>query len=142
MSEPSAPQRPLPSMEDLNGEFHRHCARGELRFQRCAECGAWRHPPRTRCAGCGSDRASWEPVSGRGRIYSWTVTHQPLHPAFAADVPYATVVTELDEGPRLVSGTRDLPLTDLRLDLPVEVVLEEVAQGVSLPYVRAASDRR
>ena len=27
---------------------------GELRLQRCAACGTWRHPPRYRCAACGS----------------------------------------------------------------------------------------
>ena len=129
-------QKPLPTLEDLNGEFHRHCAAGELRFQRCGACRAWRHPPRVRCAACGSDAAVWAPVAGRGRIYSWTVTHQAMHPAFADDVPYATVVTELAEGVRLVSGTRDLPLEQLRLDLRVEVVLEEAAEGVVLPYVK------
>ena len=131
-------QKPLPTLQDLNGEFHRHCAAGELCFQRCDACGGWRHPPRTRCAACGSDAAVWAPVARRGRIYTWTVTHQAMHPAFAEDVPYATVVTELDCGVRLVSGTRDLALADLRLDLPVEVVLEEAAEGVVLPYVRPA----
>jgi uncharacterized OB-fold protein len=130
------PAKPLPSMQDLNGEFHKHCARGELRFQRCDDCAAWRHPPRVLCARCGSPLASWQPVSGRGRIFTWTVTHQPLHPAFAHDVPYATVVTELEEGIRLVSGTRDLPLTTLRLDLPVQVILEDASDDLKLPYVR------
>jgi len=131
-----APAKPLPSMQDLNGEFHKHCARGELRFQRCDDCGAWRHPPRVLCATCGSPAASWQPVSGRGHIFTWTVTHQPLHPAFAADVPYATVVTELEEGVRLVSGTRNLPLDTLRLDLPVQVILEDTTPDLKLPYVR------
>ena len=130
-----APAKPLPSMQDLNGEFHKHCAKGELRFQRCDDCDKWRHPPRVLCAKCGSPRASWQPVSGRGRIFTWTVTHQPLHPAFADDVPYATVVTELDEGIRLVSGTRNLPLTTLRLDLPVQVILEDASDQLKLPYV-------
>lgn len=133
--------KPLPSMEDLNGEFHRHCAAGELRFQRCDDCGVWRHPPRILCARCGSRAVSWQLSSGRGRLYTWTVTHQPMHPAFASEVPYATVVTELDEGVRLVSGTRDLPLESLRLGLPVEMVLEEAAPGVALPYARARPNR-
>ena len=65
-----------------NAEFYRWAARGELRLQRCADCGTWRHPPRHRCAACGSRASTWEPVSGRGRIFSWTVTHQALDPAF------------------------------------------------------------
>ena len=49
---------------------------GELRLQRCADCGTWRHPPRHRCASCGSLAWTWEPVAGRGRMFSWTITHQ------------------------------------------------------------------
>ena len=61
----------------------------ELRFQRCAACGAWRHPPRVLCAACRSDQWSWEPSSGHGEVFTWTVVHQPLHPAFVDDVPVA-----------------------------------------------------
>ena len=136
MAERPEIRRPLPSMEGLNGEFHTRCAEGQLCFQRCQQCGVFRHPPRILCAKCGSERADWVPSSGRGRIYTWTVTHQPLYPAFAAEVPYAVVVTELEEGVRLVSGIREMALADLKLDLPVEVVLEQVAEGVRLPYVR------
>ena len=128
--------KPLPTLQDLNGRFHEYCAKGELRFEACGDCGELRHPPRMRCSRCGSDRSSWVPSSGRGEIFSWTVTHQALHPAFAADVPFAVVITELEEGVRLVSGTRDLPLDQLRLGLPVEVVLEPAAEGVVLPYVK------
>ena len=145
MSERTFP-RPLPSGEGLNGEFHAQCASGRLAFQACDDCGEFRHPPRARCARCGSNRASWIPSTGRGRIYTWTVTHQALHPAFAAEVPYAVVVTELEEGVRLVSGIRDLETDSIELDLPVEVVLEPVAEGIALPYVRprtgSTSDER
>jgi hypothetical protein len=136
--------RPLPPRDDSpNGAFWRELARsGELRFERCADCGTWRHPPRHLCARCGSARSAWERSAGRGTILTWTITHQAFHPAFAADAPYATVVTELAEGPRLVSGVRELPLADLRLGLPVEVVLESAGEGVLLPYVRPAPASR
>lgn len=134
----AAPAKPLPPLDDTqNGAFWRELARaGELRFQRCADCRFFRHPPRALCARCGSDRAGFEGVSGRGRVVSWTVTHQAFHPAFARDVPYAVVVTELEEGVRFVSGVRDLPLSELRLDLPVELVLEPAGEGRSLPQAR------
>jgi hypothetical protein len=47
-------------------------------------------------------------------------------------------VTELEEGVRLVSGVRELPLAELRLGLPVEVVLEPPGEGRLMPYVRPA----
>ena len=105
-------------------------------FQRCTACGTFRHPPRILCAECASDQVSWVPSTGRGTIFSWTVTHQAPHPAFASEAPYAVVVTELEEGVRLVSGLRELAPERLELGLAVEVVLEEVAEGIPLAFVR------
>ncbi len=137
MSEPSVPTKPLPSLSGMNGEFHRRlAATGELAFQRCDGCQTLRHPPRIACARCGSTHFRFAASSGRGRIHTWTVTHQAMHPAFAADTPYAVVVTELDEGVRIVTGIREMSPDDLCLDLPVEVVLERVSDDVILPYVR------
>jgi uncharacterized OB-fold protein len=131
-------KRPLPALDDSpNGAFWSELARsGTLRFQRCEDCGAWRHPPRHVCRACGSPRAAWQASSGRGVLVTWTVTHQEFHPAFAADAPYIVAVTELEEGVRLVSGVRGIERSELRIGLPVEVLLEPAAEGVLLPYVR------
>lgn len=137
MSERATPPKPLPSLSGVNGEFHRRlAATGELAFQRCDDCRLLRHPPRIACARCGSTAASFAPSRGLGRVYTWTVTHQAMHPAFAADVPYAVVVTELEEGVRIVTGIREMAPEDLRLELPVEVVLERASDQVVLPWVR------
>ena len=128
--------KPRPVLEGSTAEFYGYCAGGELRFQRCLTCGAWRHPPRVLCAVCGSPRWSWEPSSGRGQVFSWTVVHQATHPAFADEAPYAVVVVETDEGVRFVSNLRDARLELLRLGLPVEVVFEAVDETLTLPMVR------
>jgi hypothetical protein len=128
--------RLIPSPVGPNAEFYRWAAQGELRLQRCADCGTWRHPPRHRCASCGSGATTWVPVSGRGHIFSWTVTHQALDPAF--EVPYAVVVVELEEGPRLVASLVGLEPAALRLDMPVVVELDPVSDEVALLAVRPA----
>jgi uncharacterized OB-fold protein len=127
----------LPSPVGLNGEFYALLARGELRLQRCAACGSWRHPPRHRCAVCGSVDATWEPATGRGRVFSWTVTHRAVDPAFTP--PYAILVVELEEGPRLVGNLRDLDPFELVLDLPVVVEIEHASDTVGLLWFRPAS---
>ena len=38
---------PVPSVD--NEEFYRAARRGELCFQRCTDCRAWRHYPRPAC---------------------------------------------------------------------------------------------
>jgi uncharacterized OB-fold protein len=128
--------RLLPSPVGPNAEFYAYLGRGELRLQRCAACGAWRHPPRHRCAACGALAATWERASGRGRVFTWTVTHRPVDPAF--ETPYAVVVVELDEGPRLVGNVRGIALSDLVLDLPVAVEIEPVSEAVGLLWFSPA----
>jgi uncharacterized OB-fold protein len=131
-------ERLLPASVGPNAEFYAYLARGELRLQRCTECGAWRHPPRHRCATCGATTVAWERVSGRGRLFSWTVTHRPVDPAFMP--PYAVVVVELDEGPRLMTNIIDCPQTPeaLQLDMPVEVAFEKLDDEITLPLFRPA----
>jgi len=129
----------IPHPVGLNAEFYEWCARGELRLQRCSACGTWRHPPRFACAACGSDAWTWEPASGRGAVWSWTITHQVFDPDFADRAPWAIVVAELEEGPRLVGNLRGVANEELRLGLPVEVVFEPVAEGVALIQFAAGS---
>jgi uncharacterized OB-fold protein len=129
---------PRPVLEGTTAAFYDFCRRGELRFQRCSTCGAWRHPPRVLCAVCGSPRWTWEPSSARGQVFTWTVVHQALHPAFAEAVPYAVIVVETEEGVRLASGLRGAPPEALRLGLPVVVDFEPVDDELTLPVFRPA----
>lgn len=131
--------QPLPKPVGLNAEWYRFCARGELRFQRCSSCGAWRHPPRVLCAACGSADWTWELSSGAARVFSWTVTHQAIYPAFAEVAPYAVVVAEMDEGVRIVSNLRDGDPETLALGVALNVEIDRVNDDIGLPYVRFSS---
>ena len=130
------PARILPNPIGLNAELYAHWARGELRLQRCSNCSTWRHPPRFLCANCGSARFRWKPAAGRGRVFSWTVTHRAVDPAF--EPPYAIVVVELAEGPRLVGSIVGLDPAALALDLEVVVELEAVSDTIALVTFRPA----
>jgi uncharacterized OB-fold protein len=77
----------------------------------------------------------WARSAGTGCVYTFSITHRPMHPAFL-DVPYATVVVELDEGPRLMTWLRDVPVDRIRVGLPVEVTFEDVSDDVTLPMFR------
>jgi uncharacterized OB-fold protein len=120
----------------LSAEFYALAASGTLHLQRCSACNVWRHPPRYRCAACGSDAYTWEAVSGRGRVFTWTVTHRPIDPAFTP--PYAVVVAELEEGPRVVGNLRGMEASALELDLPVVVEIERASDTVGLLWFRPA----
>jgi uncharacterized OB-fold protein len=128
--------RLLPNPIGLNAELYAHWARGELRLQRCDDCSTWRHPPRYLCAKCGSPRFTWALSEGRARVFSWTITHRAVDPAFVP--PYAIVVAELGEGPRLVGSLAGLEPAALTLDLAVVVELEPMSDAIALVTFRPA----
>jgi uncharacterized OB-fold protein len=78
----------------------------------------------------------WSQVSGRGTIHSYTVVRRAPGPAFAADVPYAVVLVELVEGPRMLSNLVSAEVDAIRIGDPVEVVFDAVTDEVTLPRFR------
>lgn len=136
---PRVPRRPQPRPEGIDAEFYEKLKEtGRLHFQRCLECHEWRHMPRYLCPKCTSPEWEWAPSSGRGALRTWTVTRRALHPAFADEVPFVVGIVELGEGVRMVSRIEGCPLDELRLNLPVELFLQETAEGLKLPCFRPA----
>lgn len=127
-------ERPLPDPDADTAFFWEACARGELHILRCRGCGRFVHPPKQGCRGCGGDDLAPERVSGRGTVYSYTVTHMPL-PGF--EPPFAVVLVELEEqaGLRLVSNLVDVAPAEIEIGMPVEVAFER-AGDVTLPLFR------
>lgn len=130
--------KPLPLMEGLTKAFYDFCAQGELRFQRCSDCGSWRHVPREVCAECSSFNWEWAKSSGQGTVYTWTVVERALHPAFGQSTPYAPVVVELEGGVRLLTQLTDVAPKDLQIGMPVAVDFTKVTEEVTLPYFKRA----
>jgi uncharacterized OB-fold protein len=127
-------RKPLPARRGYAHEFYEYCRKHELRFQRCTECGTWRHIPRDLCAKCASMRWEWGKSSGRGKLFSWTTVEQPMLPNFAT--PYSPVIVELEEGVRMVTWLVGVTAEELRLELPVEVAFDDVTPEVTLPKFR------
>ena len=120
--------------------FWDFCAKRELRFQKCDGCGAFRFPPLTGCRHCGATEAEWVRVSGRGRVFSYTIAVNPALPNLRDDVPYNVVVVEFDDAPgaRLVSNVLDVAPEDVHVGMEVDLVFDEPKPGVVLPRFRRA----
>lgn len=127
---------PLPRLRGLAAEWYGWLKCHELRFQRCVRCERWRHVPREVCPGCGSTDWVWQPSSGRGTVFTWTTTYRSLHPAWV-QTPFAQVVVELEEGPRVMTSIIDRAPDDLRIGMSVEVVYDDVTPEVTLAKFRS-----
>ena len=123
---------PLPQPNLDNLEFYEAAQRGELRFQRCTACRAWRHYPRPACPECHSREYTWELSTGRGRIYSWTIVYGPTLPAFRDDVPYNVVDVLMEEGVHFQSQVLDCPAGEIRDGMPVKAIFVPVDADITL----------
>lgn len=127
---------PLPSPTKDNLPFYEAAKRGELRFQRCSQCGAFRHYPRPACPHCLSRDSTWEKSAGRGTVYTWTIVRGPTLPAFADKVPYNVVDVLMDEGVHFVSEVIDCLPEEIRAGMPVEAVFVPIRDELTLVKFR------
>lgn len=108
---------------------------------RCSRCETFTHPPDVVCPHCRSTNPefAFTPVSGRGKVRSWTVLRQPPLPGFQA--PFLLVDVELAEQAdlRLIGRLLDGPDAPLSLGDQVVVAFEELAPGHQVPAFRLAS---
>jgi uncharacterized protein len=134
----------LPDVEDrLTEGFWAAARAGTLTVQKCADCDSLRFPPSPACARCRSMRQEWEPVSGRGTVWSYVAPHPPLLGDYAEAAPYTLVVVTLAEGEHLrmvgnlVSSPDaelgSVPVEGVRIADPVQVGFREIGDGVRLP---------
>ncbi len=123
----------LPVLDDPDTiPFWEGAARGELLVQHCGSCGVARIPPRPMCPHCRSTQVAWEPVSGRGTVWSYVIPHPPLLPAYSEFAPYNVIVVALEENPglRLVGNLVESADADLNSIDPHSIVIGEPVRVV------------
>jgi uncharacterized protein len=127
------PMRVPPLLTDLNRDYWTGGLSGELRIQRCHDCGWWLHPPTPVCRVCWSRNISAQPVSGKATVGAFTINHHQWSPTATPD-PYVIAIVELPEqvGLRQITNIVNCPLRDVVIGMPVRVVFEPLAD-VAVP---------
>jgi hypothetical protein len=142
---------PLPDLTDeRTAEYFAGAARGELVLPRCDSCNRFVWYPEEECPHCGARSFTWTRVSGRGRVFTWTVVRRAFLPAFEEMVPFVTALVSLEEDPavRIVSYIVDCDPDALAADLPVEAVFRPLRfptvpdRSVAVPMFVPASQSR
>ncbi|MEE8419806.1 MAG: Zn-ribbon domain-containing OB-fold protein [Dehalococcoidales bacterium] len=131
--------KPLPFVYPETQPYWEGTKRHELLIQRCKDCGTFQFYPRGMCVSCLSDNTEWVQASGKAKVYSFTIAHRPARPAFADDVPYNIAIIELDEGVRMTSNIVECDNEDIKVDMPVEVVFDDVTPEITLPRFKPIS---
>lgn len=128
--------RPRTVINADNAFFWEGVAEGELRIQRCADCGVLRHPPRPMCGRCRS--TDWDTIaaSGRGEVFSFVIHHHPPLPG--VKMPHVVATISLEEGTRFVAELVEVEPVDVRIGMPVELVFVEMDEDLTLPVFRPA----
>lgn len=120
--------------------FWDHCAAGELRLQRCADCGGLTWPVERACEHCGSAALRWERMSGEGRVVSWCQFHQDYYGG-APPVPYDCILVELAEGVLFMSNPDGFGYDDVVPGMAVRLAFidcEDSAGRFRLPVFERA----
>jgi uncharacterized protein len=126
------PPAPVPQPDELTEPFWTGGGAGELRLQCCDDCGHLRFPPSPTCPRCLSQFATWVATSGRGEVLTFVVFHRAYQPEWTDRVPYAVLLVQLDDGPRLFSDFGG-DLGALGVGARVHVVFSPLDGGYFLP---------
>jgi uncharacterized OB-fold protein/acyl dehydratase len=129
---PPTSQAPmLPLVTPDTAFFWEGTAVGELRIQRCAKCGALRHPPGPMCPACGrASDGGYAVAAGTGEVFSYVVHHHP--PVPGKRLPMVVALVQLPEGVRILGEMPGVRPDQVRIGLPVRVTFTQVGD-MSLP---------
>jgi uncharacterized protein len=131
---PTSPMLPLITPD--TAFFWAGTAAGELRIQRCARCGALRHPPGPMCPACGeASDGGYTVAAGTGEVFSYVVHHHP--PVPGKRLPMVVALVQLPEGVRILGEMPGVRPDQVRIGLPVRVTFTQAGDMV-LPAWRPA----
>ncbi len=125
-------KKQLPLITAFEKPFWEAARRHELVAYQCLNCGTY-YSQATDCLACDNPKMDWVRVSGKGQVYTWGIYHQLYHPGWKDDIPYNVTWVKLDEGPLLMSNIVDCRNEDIYVEMPLQVVFDDVTEEVTLP---------
>ena len=94
---------------------------------RCRRCGEHFFPKRAICLACGQVGLEEAYLTGPGKIWTFTIARE-TPPGSLIQAPYVIAQVQLPEKVIVGSVLSDCDVDSVRVDMPVEMVLEKVKQ--------------
>jgi uncharacterized OB-fold protein len=112
-------QHPKPNASWETRGYWEGAGRGEIVLQRCRACGTVQHKPRGLCVTCMGGDLEHVVASGRGTVYTYTVTNQNQARGFADACPYVMAYVDLEEGARVLTNIVGCDPADVTIGMAV-----------------------
>jgi uncharacterized OB-fold protein len=128
---PAQKPRPVPVPSSFTRPFWEGTKQGKLLLQRCRACGTQQYYPRPVCLRCIGRDLEWTEASGRGTVYSYTVTHLPPE-GFEGRQPYVLVAVDLPEGARVLGTLLGVAPDEVRIGMAVRATYERLTDDITL----------
>jgi uncharacterized protein len=114
----------------------------KLVLQRCKVTKKFQHFPRPVSIFTGRKRdIEWAEVSGKGKVYSYTVTERGT-PAFRGMEPYAVVSVTLDVGVNFIADIVNCTLDELKVGMAVKPYWHPLDDGTHLLMFQPDKDAK
>lgn len=126
--------RPIPTPDPDSQTYWNGLREGVLRLQHCLTCGRLNAYHQALCRQCGGTDIELVAAGGHGTVHSFSVVHRAPGPAFRQDAPYAVLLVELDEGPRMVSRLVGADPLTVQFGMRVRLECMPVSAEIALPY--------
>lgn len=134
MTDTEVKKTPAPVMGLFDHPMWKSIADRKWQLQCCGRCGAYQYPPAPGCSECLSTDLQWKPISGEGRIISWTIFERQYLPAYPA--PYNVIAVRLAEGPVVISNLEGGVPEGTWIGKDVSLIYVTMPDGFVLPRFR------
>jgi uncharacterized protein len=126
---------PVPTVAPEAAPFWEATAQERLLLPCCDDCGLVFWWPRVLCPSCHGRHVSWLEASGRGTVYSFTVTARGAE-EYAGIGEYVLAFVELAEGPKMLTNLVDCDPAGIEIGQEVEAIYCATGQGPALVRFR------
>jgi uncharacterized OB-fold protein len=128
-------EHPAPPITRRTKEYWLSGADGVLRLAQCQACRRYIHPPKPICPQCHGRDIAFTPVSGRGKVHSYTINRYQWSPGMAPPYVIADIAIEEQEDVLILSNVVGLAPEAVRIGQPVSVAFER-AEDTWIPVFR------
>ncbi len=121
---------PYPNIETQ--PFWDATAQGRIDLAVCDNCGFIPFYPRLMCPDCQGTDMTWTTMSGKGTVYSFSVTRAGASRSWRDHLPFVVAYVQLDEGPIMMTNIVDCDVETVEIGMPVTAVFDDTGEGTSI----------